>query len=149
MSAPPLLALEAQMRLIGRRVRRVAADRAAAVDPSLGEVGYAVLESLHRLGPSRQRDLVSALCVEKAAVSRAVTQLVDLELVERIDDPEDGRGHQLTLTKLGARRIGGVLADRRAVYAARLADWTPDEIAAFVAMLERYNAAIEGSSVHG
>jgi DNA-binding MarR family transcriptional regulator len=145
MSAGPLLALEAQMRLIGRRVRRVAADRAAAVDPSLGEVGYAVLESLHRLGPSRQRDLVSGLCVEKAAVSRAVTQLVELGLVERVDDPDDGRGHQLALTKVGARRIAGVLADRRAVFAARLADWTPEEIAAFVGMLERYNAAIEGT----
>lgn len=143
-SPAPLLALEAQMRVIGRRVRRVVADRAASVDPSLGEIGYIVIESLHRNGAARQRDMVSALCVEKAAVSRAVSQLVELGLVERVDDPEDGRGHLLTLTKAGDRRIAAVVADRRARYAARLADWSSDEIADLVKMLERYNAAIEG-----
>jgi DNA-binding MarR family transcriptional regulator len=144
MNTGPLLALEAQMRLIGRRVRRVVAERAAAVDPALGEVGYGVLEYLHRQGPSRQRNLVCGLAVEKAAVSRAVTQLVELGLVDRLDDPEDGRGHQLELSTRGRAQISAVLTDRRAVLATKLADWTPEEIADFVAMLERYNAAIEG-----
>jgi DNA-binding MarR family transcriptional regulator len=143
-STTSILALEAQMRVIARRVRRVVAERAAAVDPALGEVGYGVLEYLHRQGPSRQRDLVCGMSVEKAAVSRAVTQLVELGLVGRIDDPEDGRGHLLELSALGRKQISAVLGDRRAVLAAKLADWTPDEIAAFVSMLERYNASIEG-----
>lgn len=139
----PVLALEAQMRVLGRRVRRVASERAAAVDPALGEVGYAVMEYLHRSGVCRQRELVASLCVEKAAVSRAVSQLVGLGLVGRVDDPEDGRGHVLALTEEGGERIVRVLSDRRAAYAAKLADWSADDIAAFVAMLERYNAAIE------
>jgi DNA-binding MarR family transcriptional regulator len=143
-STSSILALEAQMRVIGRRVRRVVAERANALDPALGEVGYGVLEYLHRLGTSRQRDLVGGMCVEKAAVSRAVSQLVELGLVERVDDPDDGRGHQLALTPVGAKRIGALLTDRRAVLAAKLADWDPAEIDSFVALLARYNAAIEG-----
>jgi DNA-binding MarR family transcriptional regulator len=138
-----VFALEAQMRVLGRRVRRVVAERAAAVDPALGEVGYGVMEYLHRLGVCRQRDLVAGLSVEKAAVSRAVSQLVDLGLVGRVDDPDDGRGHMLALTEEGGARITGVLTARRTAYAAKLADWSAEDLAAFVAMLERYNAAIE------
>lgn len=140
----PVFALEAQMRVLGRRVRRAAAERAAAVDPALGEIGYAVMEHLHRLGVCRQRDLVASLCVEKAAVSRAVSQLVELGLVGRVDDPDDGRGHMLALTEEGGARITAVLNDRRAAYAAKLAEWSAEDLAAFVAVLERYNAAIEG-----
>jgi DNA-binding MarR family transcriptional regulator len=138
-----LLDLEAQMAVIGRRMRRVVAERAAAVDPSLGGVAYGVLEHLHRTGACRQSELVTALSSEKGAISRAVQQLVDLGLVARVADPDDGRAHQIAISAEGGRRLQDVVSSRRATYAERLADWSPDEIAGFVSALARYNAALE------
>jgi DNA-binding MarR family transcriptional regulator len=138
-----LLELEAQMAVIGRRMRRVLAERASAVDPSLGAVGYGVLEHLSRHGECRQTELIGALGSEKGAISRAVQQLVDLGLVARVPDPDDGRAHQIAITAEGTSRLDGVVTARRASYAERLADWTPEEIAGFVATLARYNAALE------
>lgn len=139
----PLLDLEAQMAVIGRRMRRVLAERAGAVDPSLGAVGYGVLEHLNRNGECRQTELIGALGSEKGAISRAVQQLVDLGLVARVPDPDDGRAHQIAITAEGSSRLDSVVAARRAQYAERLADWSPEEIAGFVATLARYNAALE------
>ena len=139
--------LEAQMAVIGRRIRRAVAERAAAVDPSLGAVAYGVLEHLHRSGACRQTEMIGALGSEKGAISRAVQQLVDLGLVARVPDPDDGRAHQIAISTEGARRLEDVIAARRSSYAQRLADWTPDEIAGFVAALARYNAALEKPSV--
>lgn len=131
------------MALIGRRMRRVVAERAAAVDPSLGAVAYGVLEHLNRTGECRQSELVSALGSEKGAISRAVHQLVDLGMVARVADPDDGRAQQIAITAEGVARLQDVVADRRAAYAEKLADWTPDEIATFVETLARYNAALD------
>jgi DNA-binding MarR family transcriptional regulator len=135
--------LEAQMAVIGRRMRRVMAERAAAVHTSLGAVAYGVLEHLNRTGECRQTELISALGSEKGAISRAVQQLVDLGLVARVPDPDDGRAHQIAISAEGTSRLQDVTAERRASYAERLADWTPDQMAGFVAALARYNAALE------
>jgi DNA-binding MarR family transcriptional regulator len=138
-----LLDLEAQMAVIGRRMRRVMAERAAAVHPELGAISYGVLEHLNRSGECRQTEMITALGSEKGAISRAVQQLVDLGLVARVPDPDDGRAHQIAISAEGTRRLQDVVAARRSVYAERLADWTPDQMNAFVKALARYNAALE------
>lgn len=138
-----LLQLEAQMGIIGRRMRRAVAERAAAIHPSLGAVGYSVLDQLQRCGTSRQTDLVGVLGSEKGAISRAVQQLVDLGLAVRVADPEDRRAHLVALTDLGAARLGEVVAERRAAFAERLGEWSPAQLDEFVSALTRYNAALE------
>jgi DNA-binding MarR family transcriptional regulator len=138
-----LLDLEAQMAVIGRRMRRVMAERAAAVHPELGAISYGVLEHLNRSGACRQTELITALGSEKGAISRAVQQLVDLGLVARVADPDDGRAHQIAISADGTRRLQDVVAARRSMYAERLADWSPEEMNAFVQALARYNAALE------
>ncbi len=143
MTPDVLLELEAQMGMVARRLRRVVAERATAVDPSLGAVGYAALEHLQRHGELRQSALVAALGSEKGAISRAVQQLADLGLVERVEDPDDGRAHRVAITDQGSARLAAVSAVRRAAYAERLGDWTPAELDEFVAMLARYNAALD------
>jgi DNA-binding MarR family transcriptional regulator len=143
MNSQQLRELEAQMAVVGRRMRRVVAERATAIDPSLGAVAYGVLEHLNRSGECRQSELVTALGTEKGAISRAVQQLCDLGLVARVADPDDGRAHRIAISTEGSRRLQEVVAARRVTYAQRLADWTPEEIAAFVATLTRYNEALD------
>ncbi len=144
MSAESVLALEAQLRVLSRRVRRAVAERAAAFEPSVGEVGFAVADHLYRLGEVRQRDLVCDLAIEKAAVSRAITQLVELGLATRVADPADGRGHLVALSDSGRARLAALLKQRRAEFAAKLEGWSDSELDSLVAMLARYNATIEG-----
>lgn len=144
MKTESVLALEAQLRVLSRRVRRAVAERACALDPQIGEVGYAVADQLYRLGEQRQRDLVASLAIEKAAVSRAITQLVDLGLATREVDPADGRGHVVALTDVARDRLGALLRERRSWFLEKMAGWSTEDLDAFVGMLERYNTSIEG-----
>jgi DNA-binding MarR family transcriptional regulator len=135
--------LEAQMGVVARRVRRVVAERAAAIDPALGAIAYSVLDHLAAQGPSRQSDLVSALSSEKGAVSRAVQQLVDLGLALREEDPRDGRACVVTLSAEGRRRLDALVRRRRSAYAEKLAGWSPEELEELVRLLGRYNESLE------
>lgn len=144
MKTESVLALEAQLRVLSRRVRRAVAERACALDPQVGEVGYAVADQLYRLGDQRQRDLVASLAIEKAAVSRAITQLVDLGLATREVDPTDGRGHVVALTEVARDRLDALLRERRSWFLEKMAGWSTEDLDAFVGMLERYNTSIEG-----
>ncbi len=64
---------------------------------------------------------------------------IDLGLVDRTPDPEDGRATLLCVSDGGPRRLGDVADHRRKLLAERLGDWSADELEAFGAMLRRYN----------
>lgn len=146
MTADPLTTrrLEAQMSILARRVRRIAYERALEIDPSLGALGYAVLEHLRTQGSCRQTELAAILCADKGAVSRTVQTLLDLGLVERTTDPDDGRAHQIGVTPLAEQRMAAMLERRREAFLARFEDWAPEELEEFVDLLTRYNATAEG-----
>lgn len=135
--------LEVEMAVVARRVRRVAAERAALIDPALGPFGYAVLEHLRTRGPARAGELATTLCVDKGAMSRTVHQLLDLGLVERTVDPHDGRAQSLAVTDLARSRLAEMTTVRRRAVAERMADWHPEELERFVELLARYNATLE------
>lgn len=143
MKRQEILELEAQMRLIARRLRRVVGERAASMDPPLNRTAYVVLEHLHRHDRSRQKDIVDALGWEKGAVSRAIRDLGELGFVETVPDPDDGRAQRVAITDLGAERLDEVIQARRAAYAEKLRGWTTAEIRQLVDDLARYNAALD------
>lgn len=138
-----LLRLEAQMRIAGARWRRAVHARAAAVDPSLGRVAYGVLELVNAEGPARQAELCCRLEADKGAVSRGVQQLLDLGLVERVADPDDGRSHRVAVSNLGRQRLEAVAELRRTAYAERLSGWSDAGMEAFIALMTRYNDDLE------
>lgn len=146
MSADPATTrrLEAQMSILARRVRRVAHERAAELAPSLGALGYAVLEHLRTRGPCRQTELAATLYADKGAVSRTVQTLLDLGLVERTTDPDDGRAHQIVVTPRAEEQLAAQAELRRARFVARFDDWEPGELEQFVELLTRYNTTVEG-----
>lgn len=135
--------LEVEMSAVVRRVRRVAAERAALVDPALGPLGYAVLEHLLARGPARAGEIACSLCVDKGAMSRTVRQLQELHLVERSEDPDDRRAHRLAVTEKARARLDEMLRGRRRAFQERMADWRPEDLELFVELLHRYNATLE------
>lgn len=134
--------LEHEMGVLIRRIRRVMLVRAQMVHPDLNAVSYSVLTNLED-GPKRATEIAEIFAIDKGAVSRQVRQLVDLDLVERSRDPRDGRASILALTTHGRSRLNEVSANRRKVLDERLADWSAQDLGAFVAALGRYNTSLD------
>lgn len=138
-----ILALESEVLVLIRRIRRVIGDRARMVHPELHPSAYLLLVSLSEGGPVRSSSFVEKLEVDKGAVSRQVQHLVDLGLARRSPDPADGRATLVSATEDATRRLAEVSTTRRAWLGERLGDWSDSELADFVATLGRYNTSLD------
>jgi DNA-binding MarR family transcriptional regulator len=136
-------ALEHEMGVLVRRIRRLIAERARMVHPDLSPVAYSMLMALNDSGPRRASDLVDIFSIDKGAVSRQVGALLDLGLIERSPDPEDRRAAILAITEEGSRRLGTIADLRRREVLERLSGWSDEDLKAFVDVMARYNNALE------
>lgn len=134
--------LEQEVGVLIRRVRRVIGVRARSVHPDLQPVSYLMLGYVNHEGPVRASALCTAFDMDKGSVSRQVQHLLDLGLVDRTPDPDDGRATLLSMSDDGRRRMGDVADHRRKLLAERLGDWSADDLETFGAMLHRYNTAL-------
>jgi len=136
-------ALEHEMGVLVRRIRRLIAERARMVHPDLSPVAYSMLMALNESGSRRASDLVGMFSVDKGAVSRQVQSLLELGLIQRDPDPEDRRAAILSITEEGSRRLASIAAARRSEVIDRLAEWSDADLKAFVDAMARYNSALE------
>ncbi|WP_245993647.1 MarR family winged helix-turn-helix transcriptional regulator [Nocardioides immobilis] len=134
--------LEREVGVMVRRVRRVIDERARAVHPDLQPAAYLMFGYLLDNGPLRASALCTAFDIDKGAISRQVQHLVDLGLVDRTPDPDDGRATLISVTDDGASRFKDVVDHRRKWFDDRLGEWSADELLAFATMLSRYNEAL-------
>ncbi|MEO7350293.1 MAG: MarR family transcriptional regulator [Marmoricola sp.] len=138
-----LRALEHEMSVLVRRIRRVIAERARMLHPELSPVAYSMLMALNDGGPRRASDLVEMFSVDKGAVSRQVQALLELDLIKRTQDVDDRRAMILAISDEGNRRLANIALTRRHEVSERLQDWTEEDLSAFVRALARYNIALE------
>jgi len=136
-----ILALEHEMGVLIRRLRRRIAERARLIHPDLSPVAYSMLMALHDSGPQRASELVELFSIDKGAVSRQVQLLLELGLVEREPDPADRRAQILTVSDAGRERLDAIATARRAELGEKLDAWSDTELATFVDLLARYNAS--------
>jgi len=141
--AESLRRVEHEVGALIRRVRRVIGDRARAVHPDLQPATYLLLTHLDEPGPLRASALVDVTGVDKGAISRQVQQLVDLELLTRTQDPDDGRATLLAVTDDARARLRRVQRDRRRRFDQRLGEWSDADLADFASRLADYNAALD------
>lgn len=134
-----LTALETEVGVLIRRARRVIGERARAVHPDLQALSYLMLGYVAGHGPVRASEVGAAFHIDKAAVSRQVQHLLDLGLLDRRPDPDDGRATLLSISEEGERRMAAVAEARRRWLDERLGEWSEDELTDFVATLGRYN----------
>ena len=137
-------ALEHEMGVLVRRLRRKIAERARLVHPELSPVAYSMLIALHDSGPRRASDLVDMFSIDKGAVSRQVQSLLELGLIERSPDPEDRRAAILAITEDGRGRMESIAEARRTEIRERLGDWTNEDLLGLVSSMARYNEALDG-----
>jgi DNA-binding MarR family transcriptional regulator len=137
--------LEHEVGVLIRRVRRVIGLRARMVHESLQPASYLMLGYVAEHGPIRASAMVEVFEIDKGAVSRQVQHLIDLGMVERTPDPEDGRATLLSITDEAVRRLEDVAEHRRKWLDEQLGDWSDEDLAGFVRQLGRYNASLSRS----
>jgi DNA-binding MarR family transcriptional regulator len=131
--------LEHEVALLLRRARAISSRLAGELDPALDGSAYALLVLLQDTGPLRAGDLVAGLGLDKSTVSRQVSSLVALGLVDRAPDPVDGRAQVLSPSAEGSARLERIREARRARWAADLSDWPADDVATLAELLGRLN----------
>jgi DNA-binding MarR family transcriptional regulator len=104
--------------------------------------GSMLLFQLCKDGPARSSALAAAACVDPSTVSRQVSALVALGLVERRADPDDGRACLLAATSKGEERHRAVHERRDRVFAHLLADWPRDDVRLLGSLLHRLNDSV-------
>lgn len=92
--------------------------------------------------PHRVSALAEAVHSDVSTVSRQVTHLTQLGLVEKIGDPADGRAQMVTLTAEGRRVIDQLVARRGEWFAHLLKDWSEEDAEAFLHHLDRFSGDV-------
>jgi DNA-binding MarR family transcriptional regulator len=137
--------LEGEIGVLIRRIKRVLGERARGVHPDLQRGAYLMLAYVADDGPLRPSVIAEKFDIDKGSISRQVQQLVDLGLVVRTPDPLDGRASLLVASDEARRRLDDVVMQRRDWLDVRLGDWSDEELADFLTVLGRYNAALENA----
>ena len=127
------------MRLMGK----VKAQAAASELKGLEWSAYVLLFHLISDGPQRSKALAERLHADPSTVSRQAATLVDLGLIERTPDPDDGRAALLGASPAGHRLFEALQARRDALFRAVLADWPEADAEQLTGLLRRFNADFE------
>ena len=102
--AAPTALLSAEVVRLVRASHGMKAQIHAAHGDGLEWAGSMLLFHLCKDGPQRSSALAAAVCVDPSTVSRQIADLVELGLVERRADPQDGRATLLAATEAGQAR---------------------------------------------
>ena len=137
-----LFRLEQEVGVLVRRIRRVIAERARLVHPELQPASYLMLSHVAENGPMRASAVADLFTIDKGAISRQVTHLTELGLVEKSRDPEDGRAWLLSATPDATHRLRTVTEQRRTYLAERLDGWEAGDLERFTDLLARYNDSL-------
>lgn len=137
--------VEQELSILLRRSRSASMQLARRVHPEMDAAGYALVSQIE-LGTSsgragvRASEVAQALGLDKSTVSRGLTHLESLGLIERISDPADGRARLLRLTTTGADRFGAMRSQRQAEFRGILNRWDSADLTDLGRLLARLNS---------
>lgn len=125
-------------------ISRRAVARARRMSAPLSFVEHSLLTFIGTTPGCRATDIAADFQLNRSTISRQLTSLMELGLVEYApQEDEAGRGRVLRLTERGRQLRERSVEAQRDVVTARLKDWSAEEIAAFAAVLGRFNAGSE------
>lgn len=132
-----------------RMLRMLHATRARAprVHPGLEPSHHAVLVAL-RDNPARVGDIAERIISDASTVSRQVSHLTALGLVEKVPDPQDGRAQVVALSDEGRAVLDELVARREAWFDELLADWPDEDVATFIHYLDRFCDTVAADERH-
>lgn len=122
--------------LFSRRVR----GEAREVHPGMTYVDYSLLTIVAASPGMSSAEVAEAAHIDKSTASRQLNGLVDRGMLAR--ETAGGRRRPLHLTEAGMVALSDADRAQRRQIGERMRDWTPDDIATFADLLERYNSAL-------
>lgn len=109
----------------------------------LQPAGFTILRYILAHGPVRGGDVAVAVGMDKSAVSRQLTVLREMELLETRPDPLDGRAALLVATEVAKSALVEFRHSVKAEYFKTLESWDTDEIHTFGRLLQRFNESLD------
>lgn len=107
---------------------------------------FLLLKVLATQGPMRVTELAAFANLDASTVSRHVQQLHRDGLIERSQDPDDGRAQRVALSVRGREQVDAGLARRAALLDKSFEDWDQSDIQTFHTLLARFVGNMESIS---
>lgn len=122
---------------IGRLLRqRISGD---GLDPGT----FWLLKGLAQHDAMRVTELATLASLDASTVSRHVQQMHRAGLIERTQDPADGRAQRVALSDQGRQLLDQGLGHRRELLTRSLEDWPAHDIETFDTLLTRFVSNLE------
>lgn len=132
-------AIEHELAMLFRRARKMSRTVAAEVHPDLDLASYSLLVLVDDAGTLRGMDVAERAGLDKSTVSRQIATLVELDLLERVADPEDGRARLIQLSPAGKARLAEVRKRRGQRLHEKFAQWSTHDLQEFARLLAQLN----------
>ena len=131
-----LSGLAARLRLVITRTARRLRQEAGT---DLGPSQTAALATLDRHGPLTPSELARMERIQRPTATRIVARLQEADLVDRVDDPVDGRSFTVSVTPKGHELMNKLRTRKNAYLARRIRGLDEDDLAT----LDRAAAILE------
>lgn len=117
-------------------------DLAGRFHEDLQPVGYGILRLVFEQEPVRASDLATTMGMDKGSVSRQLTALREMGLVETREDPADGRASLLVASAAAREKLDGFHSESSNDFARIFADWSTDDVSELGRLLTKFNSSI-------
>ncbi len=132
--------VEHELAMLFRRARKMSSTVAAEIHPELDPASYSLLLMVADTGSLRAIDAAERIGLDKSTVSRQVANLVRLDLLSRVPDPEDGRARIIQLSESGRARLDAARERRARRLRDDFAQWSTEDLHQFARLLGKLNA---------
>lgn len=112
-------------------------------EPALDRSATVLLARLAAEGPMTVGELANAFGLDVSTVHRQVAAALKAGLLERIEERKGGAARKHRPTKDGFRRLTAEFAARQETIAQATADWTHEDLRAFMSLTRRFNESVE------
>ncbi|HWC81386.1 MAG TPA: MarR family transcriptional regulator [Pseudonocardiaceae bacterium] len=116
--------------------------RSAEFDLGLDRAGYLLLRTLERIGPASINTIANTVGLDGSTVTRQVSAMKDLGLVERKTNPGDRRSCIISPTAAGRELMRHMRKVRRGNLDAVTRDWNSEDRNALGRLLGKLNESI-------
>lgn len=136
----PVDLIETEVTKLARTI--VMLGRSPETSLGLDRAGYLLLRTLERIGPASINTIAGAVGLDGSTVTRQVSAMKDLGLVERKTNPGDRRSCIISPTNAGRELMRHMRRIRRTNLDAMTRDWTEDDRNSLGRLLGKLNDSI-------
>jgi DNA-binding MarR family transcriptional regulator len=136
----PVDLIETEVTRLSRTIALL--GRSPESDVGLDRAGYLLLRTLERIGPASINTIASTVGLDGSTVTRQVSTMKELGLVEREINPGDRRSCIISPTGAGRELMRHMRMVRRSNLDTVTSDWTEDDRTALGRLLAKLNDSI-------